>query len=234
MKLSCVTITGADDSIDVEELFLLSERFPFVEWGILCSEIKSGSNRFPSINWLDSLSTFKSKDTKFSAHLCGIYAKDVIFQNMLYLPLKCEHLFQRVQLNVMQKHFHKIDFSYLNNINKISDKIEWICQYRGGLQDDKKIAEMESYDCFSVLYDISGGKGVSPSSWIKPFEKIKTGYAGGLSPNNLEKELANINELVDNHKVWIDMESGVRTSNDKFDLSRVKDALEIAERYYII
>ena len=37
MILDRVTITGADDSIHVEQLAELSQAYPYVEWGILVS-----------------------------------------------------------------------------------------------------------------------------------------------------------------------------------------------------
>ena len=38
MKLTRVTITGADDSVEPRALAELSEAFPFVEWGLLMSK----------------------------------------------------------------------------------------------------------------------------------------------------------------------------------------------------
>jgi hypothetical protein len=37
MRLKTVTITGADDAVDPEELLQIQQRYPFVEWGILLS-----------------------------------------------------------------------------------------------------------------------------------------------------------------------------------------------------
>ena len=47
-----VTVTGADDSVDVDGLIDLSKEFPFVEFGILLSKSSAGSARFPSGLWL--------------------------------------------------------------------------------------------------------------------------------------------------------------------------------------
>lgn len=52
MILQGVTITGADDHTYIEELMNLSAKFPFVEWGILMSPKRVGTNRFPSGHWM--------------------------------------------------------------------------------------------------------------------------------------------------------------------------------------
>ena len=45
-------MTGADDSVDPKELFRISEKYPFVEWGILFSKSATGRYRYPSKEWI--------------------------------------------------------------------------------------------------------------------------------------------------------------------------------------
>lgn len=47
--LTKVTVTGADDSTNIDEMFAIRDKFPFVEFGILLSERHShaGTARFP-------------------------------------------------------------------------------------------------------------------------------------------------------------------------------------------
>eukprot|EP00965_Chrysotila_dentata_P165676 5470245-Pleurochrysis_carterae.AAC.3 len=46
----------------------------------------------------------------------------------------------------------------------------------------------------SVLYDESMGLGISAASWPTPDEAVPFGFAGGLSPTNLQQELAKVCE----------------------------------------
>lgn len=236
MKLFHVTITGADDGVeDPQELLHLSEEFPFVEWGILFSVPKQGTDRYPSASWLQKLNSVcnialetHGKVPNLSAHLCGVYAKNVIYKNEVMLS---SNHFKRVQLNLPQKDFHKTDLENLYSFAQSTyPDIEWLFQYRGQ-EDDHKVEEMIKFNSgkgvFGVVYDISGGQGISPDAWPKPFSTIRTGYAGGLNPDNLEEQLNQIACVVDDQPVWIDMETGVRTDN-KFDLSKVRRCLEIA------
>ena len=70
--LQTVTLTGADDSIRPAELADLSEEFPFVEWGILCSASKAGVPRFPSYKWMTHLRHLAQRGkVRLALHLCG-------------------------------------------------------------------------------------------------------------------------------------------------------------------
>lgn len=71
--LHTVTITGADDAVDPRHLFELSREFPYVEWAILRSIGRVGTNRYPSEAWLHELGheALKHRDARFAAHLCG-------------------------------------------------------------------------------------------------------------------------------------------------------------------
>lgn len=231
-----ITITGADHGLDQpQELCRLSTEFPFVEWGILFSPSKQGDLRYPTIEWRDEL--FKACDeaeneVNLSAHLCGAYARDFLFNRTLMLPSR--H-FKRVQINTTQKNFQKADMSVLSElVDELAPHVEIIFQYRGGLQDNKKVVEMsafnESTNRFAALYDISGGKGILPKDWCLPLDNVRTGYAGGLNPDNLEEQLTKIAEVVGDRTVSIDMESGVRTNNE-FDLSKVRRCLELASKW---
>jgi phosphoribosylanthranilate isomerase len=58
------------------------------------------------------------------------------------------------------------------------------------------------------------------------------GYAGGLGPDNLAHEIPRIAKAAGDARVWLDMESGVRSNNDKqFDLDKVLQCLEIAKPF---
>jgi hypothetical protein len=47
VKIDKVTITGADNNTPISDLFVLQKQFPFVEWAILLSQSKAGTDRYP-------------------------------------------------------------------------------------------------------------------------------------------------------------------------------------------
>jgi hypothetical protein len=84
----------------------------------------------------------------------------------------------------------------------------------------------------SVLFDASGGKGVSPKTWPSVPAALGCGFAGGLGPDNLARELRRLEGIVGDRAVWIDMQSRVRSEDGAvLDLAKVRAGLEISRPY---
>lgn len=247
MFIERVTITGADDNTDIKDLFELTKKYPFVEWGILFSPSREGLSRYPSIYWIEKLynesKVFISEELKCSAHLCGDYSRQVIEEGIsskyLSKVKSASHLFKRIQLNFNSQNtsvnFDKLKYVFDNTF------IPLIFQYNKSNKEicDKIIDYLhKTYPIYSnkanFLYDGSGGRGVIPEQWKDVIPYFFTGYAGGLNPNNIEEELNKINSVANiNADIWIDTETGVRT-DDKLDLDKVDKFLGICQNEYII
>jgi hypothetical protein len=230
VRLDCVTITGADDSIEPSTLVNISREFPFVEWGILFSARHQGSPRYPSIQWVDDLaSEFIATDLgslNLSAHLCGRWVRDIVIDGLMPLgrvdPL---NIFRRAQLN-FHGQYHRAHSSLRRNLAQ--DHRCWILQDDGA--NDATINGICLGECIYPLFDRSGGAGVLPGEWpAPPVWASYYGYAGGLGPDNLADELQRIAAAARETRIWIDMESRVRSDDDtRFDLAKVRRCLEIA------
>lgn len=249
MTLTRITVTGADDGVDQNDLLALSKEFPFVEWGLLFSRTRAGTPRYPSKNWLSGdwcrfepfLKEIESPSLRLSAHLCGSLARDVLRGNEQrflddfalwnrgnygWLPA-CS----RIQVNgfalVNQEMVHHLMFGNAG--------LRWILQLR-----DAKSLAAASYiaGTFHVtggvvqfLWDASGGRGVVNTTWPHeehPLPGVALGRAGGITPDTIERHCCELAEAPGER--WIDFESGART-DDKFDLTKVRRALEIAAPY---
>lgn len=234
MKLDRVTITGADDSIDPESLAALSIEYPFAEWGILFSRSREGSPRYPTLEWLFRLEgVAKRGPLKLSAHLCGGLVRAVVLAGMLphrELDFLWPHL-ERVQLN-FHGEYHRACPEFTDLLRKHADK-SWILQH-DGVNDGLIMAFMAHSDArVYPLFDTSGGAGRLPKEWPKPIWNY-CGYAGGLGPDNLEHELGRIREAAGDARIWIDMETKVRSDDDqKFDLGKVEQCLKIAAPHVV-
>ena len=95
MKINKVTITGADDKTDIDKLIRLTDKYPFVEWGILFSSGREGTQRYPSHEWIKQI---VETDLPLSAHFCGWWAKQVLEESNFSLIEQAEG-FSRIQLN---------------------------------------------------------------------------------------------------------------------------------------
>jgi phosphoribosylanthranilate isomerase len=250
MKIKYVTLTGADDSTSIEEMFKLSEKYPFVEWGILFSRSKSGVERYPGEDWVSELVEKRfTAQANLSAHLCGGYVSDAFKGFITFLADEdMEETFDRVQLNCYKERLKKAYHS-----EKLWDAISRANKpvILGGNYTDeiKEIVDgtFLLHRGIAPLFDASGGHGKLAKNWASPFQAesqetgkpgadIWCGYAGGLGPENVVEEIQKIEQVVGNEgissdgmfdesTIWIDMESRVRTSG-LFDLKKCEAVLK--------
>jgi hypothetical protein len=229
--ISRVTISGADDRVDPNSLLALTHAFPFVEWGILYSEKRHGTPRYPSQEWIDSLPEMRT-----SLHLCGASARGTLNGRDDYLMLQVNRAgvtgrvpFQRVQVNGYAP----------PALGLVAIAPRWIRFFEFILQvREEALLEIAAQDVraiqagggrASILLDASAGRGIEavyPTSW--PARDVSMGFAGGIRPSTVESLIKSVRH---DHVTWIDMESGVRDDNDRFDLALVRDVLERCKPY---
>lgn len=232
MKLDRVTITGADDSIDPEALLPLTERYPFVEWGILFSGKNQGTYRYPSHDWLHKFSLAARGLPNLSAHLCGQWVRELVLSGRgtwweRYASL-CD-IFSRVQLN-FHGQYHKAGQGFIGELRRLKVH-DFIFQHDG--VNDGLISTFTNNPNLRVcpLFDRSGGAGIVPKEWPKPIWAYQ-GYAGGLGPENIADEIRRIEDVVGDSRIWIDMETRVRSEDDtKLMLDKVERCLEHAAAF---
>jgi len=225
MNIKIVTLTGADDNTDPLDLMNLSEKYPFVEWGILFSDKKIGTPRYPSKIWINNLYRISNRKLNLSAHFCGSLVNESLnYGTNIHLENSEFKSFNRVQLNLGRR-IQEIS-NYTTNLTKISKTKKLILGGNYNCNIDQNIFDKTN---IFPLYDESGGRGLE-SSWKNPFHKeFFVGFAGGLGPDNLIQELNKIAEIVDGD-IWIDMESKIRTNN-KLDLEKCNKILDLVADY---
>jgi phosphoribosylanthranilate isomerase len=237
MILDKITITGADNKVNLDHLYELSKQYPKVEWGILVYDKKMGSPRYPTKDWVNYFQEGNGERFSTSAHLCGDSANQFLNKDQnIYAQVS---KFKRVQLNIrfdntltMSEKITKSIFELMKyQLNKFHDKQQCTPVIIQDNPSNHGLVNSISYDPYNliqVLFDTSGGNGVSPSVWPKP-STLYCGYAGGIGPDNLKEVLQQISQVVpEDRHIWIDMESGVRTDNE-FDIEKVKQVLEMTK-----
>ncbi len=229
MILDRVTITGADDSIPPDRLGTLTDKYPFVEWGILFSKQWQGAPRHPSGTWLAALGAIAfNRELTLSAHLCGRFVRDIVLEGRLSFKDEYDDLWpiwKRLQLN-FHGQYHRACLGFVGAIR--SRMKDWIFQHDGA--NDGLISTFTSTPHLRAfpLFDRSGGAGIVPESWPAPSWTYQ-GYAGGIGPKNIVDEIKRIQDVAGNSRVWIDMETRVRSEDDKtFNLDKVERCLDLA------
>lgn len=228
MRVETVTISGADDNTKFRDLVIISEEYPFVEWGILLSSSRSGESRYPSKLWLEKLAN-PYYVLNLSGHLCGKYIRDIKDGFNTFKEDINWEMFQRFQLNFAGN--YKVSYERFLEALFLIDKHKQII-FQVDSPENELLRNIIRAGVNAVpLFDISGGRGKLPEEWPKPIIGILCGYAGGLSPDNIENQLLQLSKIIpEEANIWIDMESGVRT-NDVLDMDKVKLCLDIVERY---
>ena len=231
MKLRHITFTGIDAKTDIKALTEIQREFPIAEFGVLTSyHWNENGNRYLDPNVINEL---RGNGLSLSLHVCGSAAHDAaagrwdLIDKLVWSNID---LFQRIQLNISNRSDNP---NALGCLPKIVEQ-EVIIQTRDGANTSiydatiEKFREKDKFGrIFSMLLDASGGQGIDTPLRVWP-SSGKIGYAGGISPDNVEEKLVFLLSHVTQGTFWIDMESGVRT-DDWFDLDKVRKVLEICQ-----
>lgn len=235
MKLTRVTITGADDSVNPRELVRLSARYPWVEWGILLSESRQGREpRYPSAAWQRELSihTEGGAAVSLAGHLCGDLARAVLAGNM---GPPAHSIYRRTQLNGFAKVWPTTGVLAIGRALARWMEVECI------LQVEDLVSQFAAGDVaklapnISALWDQSAGRGITgATAAYQPARGMRMGYAGGIGPDNVTQVLRELTAVPGDASFWIDMESKVRSADGRaFHLHAVASVLEQAEPFIV-
>jgi len=230
MRLHTVTASGIDDTVSPERLLELQRQFPFVEFGILLSQSNQGTPRYPTTVWIDRLRTLACDSVHLSGHLCGRWARDVCRGS--FPPDVDVTPFGRIQLNIAP-HMQLIETPEAMATCLPAGR-EYILQVGQSVDAGLTLArELKGAGAtVSVLFDSSGGRGITPDQWPSLPIDLMCGFAGGFGPENLKTQLERLAIIAENRVIWIDMESKIRSDSDEFDLDKVRRCLEIARCYW--
>ena len=232
LHLRAMGFCGVDDSISQEFLMLLSQAYPFIEWGILFRSDLEGTPRYASWKWtLDlcdlnagraaatgSKEGISKQPLKLAAHLCGSRCQEILDGNSDFVEELSKMGFRRVQVNATKANNVTIDpdriASIITNVRKSMTSVpsvEWILQYNN---ETKCICDSfisDPHPNMSILYDSSCGLGIQMRDFPTPLlPDVRFGYAGGIGPKNIKEILTSISTACDGKTVWIDMESSLR------------------------
>jgi phosphoribosylanthranilate isomerase len=248
---------GVDDSVDDPiQLIQLAQQYRSVEFGVLFRPDQEGQPRYASLAWVERLvaciqchqKESSSAPVKLAAHLCGIRVNQVLeatSEGLAFLQQLQDWGFQRVQINATQvngvdtSQLASVHTSFLAVVGQFPN-LEFIIQkneetrplWEGLLQHFHSHGNKLPPSNISMLLDESKGTGVLPTSWPSPpsdYEKI--GYAGGIGPDNIRTVIRAIQAAAPGRRVWIDMESSLRTTKDGrdvFDLDKCRRVIEAA------
>ena len=232
-----VAIAGADENVRPEQLAQLSRKYPFVEWSILYTSIVRPLRGFPSVEWIrelveqsKQLQAQTGRALNLSIHLCGMATYELLRGR--YEPLKpvwdLLPCFQRMQLNA---NFYSQCLRFLaKNVRRLPCRPQFIIQLNGNSENEEayEVLLEAGFDAV-MLHDRSGGRGVE-CDWLPPVGSY-CGYAGGLKPENLQEQILAIARVTNGQRIYLDLQSGVRSKYKEFVLGRAEEVLRISQSW---
>ncbi len=197
-----ITFTGIDEYTELENL----QEFD-AEFGILYSATPNGRNRYPSKEWIAGA---VERVSNAAIHVCGTRARAELLEGSLPFLSYVKRIQVNGILTLEECEFLCREYPNHTIITQHTERNKELLAVRNGNH--------------SVLIDGSGGRGVLPTSWNAPDTDKLVGFAGGLGPENICEQFSRIIEQAKSG-YWLDMESKLRDSEDKFSIEKVKEVL---------
>jgi hypothetical protein len=199
-NITTITLTGADEHTDLEQLRALVAAYPCVEIGLLYTTTPEGRCRYPSREWL--IKAARTLSGRVALHVCGADARRELREG--YLVNITAHA-PRVQVNGRVS---------AEELPILAQRVNTLITQHNQLNEGLLGVPVANH---ALLIDGSGGRGVSPSSWGMLDTPKAVGRAGGLGPDNLADELRDY-ALSARPGAWVDMENKLRKSAGGLDL----------------
>lgn len=227
MPITRLTLTGLDDRAAIPALNGLYASYPFLEVGLLYSEGRAGTERYPSRDTLAAL--LDGLRAPLALHVCGkaVFAVlDEAGDDPVHGLIQDPRI-ARVQIN-----------ADLSEYARTTERLDAVLTALGKpviLQDNEaNAAVLPDLDArnIEILFDRSGGRGRRPDAWPRPHNGRACGYAGGLRPESIDRDLADIAQAAAGREVWIDLESGLRDPDGAFSLDRAEAICSALARHH--
>lgn len=244
MKLKYVVCSGANEYTDIDGLLSLQKEFPLAEFGFQVSGFKCFKGS-PRLDWLHRLrkaaQANRTKPLNVALHLNRDWVEgfsagwidEVLADLLSWRTSAGKPFFPRVQLNFKFGREKEPDLPTLERMMLSFPDVRFIVSYNDAnahfleqLYRRKKV----TFDC---LFDSSFGKAVEPQSLLEPaFPNVLQGWAGGISAENVQKRLQEIERLVPtNAEVFIDAEGALKGEDRHLSLEKCHTYLHNAFAY---
>jgi hypothetical protein len=227
MPLSNCSLTGIDEATPLVELAVVSDMYPYAEWGFLYSPARQGTpGRYPSVARIQRAFRELPPYVRVALHVCGSGTGQLLDGE----PAICGLVEQvrarggRVQLNFDLAEGN-VDLGRLRQFMLARPDLGFITQQN---ENNKPVIQaLAGVANHAILFDSSSGRGISPQAWQSATESVLCGYAGGLGPENLGRQLPRIYDAAGKAEFWIAMEARLRDEHDRFSMPLARKCLEI-------
>lgn len=236
MSFLGVTFTGVDETADVQRLNEIRSHYFTVEWGLrLAVESQGRTAGIPSVEWMRKL----APELNLSAQLWGTSAAKFLQGDDTELMSHYGSIwprFRRIQINSADGHDRADLTAFTRLIERNLDKQLILRIWDRNLElADALLAQ--GISC-STLFDESEPQEPAQRKWPKgPKRFAGCGYAGGLGPDNIYKQLSPIlNAAQTAARWWVEIDSRLRAKeNDQevFSLACCKRTIREFDSFFL-
>lgn len=232
MRLRYITMSDPRENLSIEETIKLLQISSLAELGIQAhpSAMTVGMPRNKWMNNLLDAVEVLEKQPNLALHVnyewCDCMTNGLI-------PTEIAGWLGRTNNKTTKPLIHRVQLNIGDNttsfqVNKIIDLFkrfpdrEFIFPFNQNVKPQIDVLKKISTN-FKLLFDTSYGIGRSPDHWDTPaYKDIQFGYAGGMSPDNVEHNLTEISGILpQEYDTWIDAEGKLRRAGSfNIDLAR--------------
>ena len=242
MNLEYITCSDMREYNSIDDIIDLGKKYPMAEFAIQAHPSKFSAH-MPRYVWFDTLMhAARVNNINLAMHVNSEWRTEICRGKIPYEIKRMWDLRRnnglpvigRVQVNINGgKESYRFYASRVADIIRAYPDIEFIFQYTP--RQRRCINALDKMGAqFAMLFDASGGRGISPKSWRRPVsENHKMGYSGGMGPENVTDNLTKINMVLPaNYTTWIDAEGKLKDPDTKqFDTLRAEQYIQNALRW---
>lgn len=229
MPLTTCTLNGVDEATPLVELAVVSDLYPYAEWGFLYSPGQQGMpGRFPSVERICRALRELPPYVQVALHVCHEGVTQLLDGESVVSGLVDQVCLRggRVQLNFNAAE-SRVDLERLGRFMQARPDLTIITPgNEANARVQPALAHLPNH---AILFDSSCGRGVVPASWPRGTAAIACGYAGGLGPDTLGEQLPRIYDASGGVPFWIDMARRLRDAYDRFSMHFARKCLEIVD-----
>ena len=236
MQISTITASDPREDTPVDKLVEFMNEYPDVEVAVQATPSKIAPG-MPRNKWFAELFSAVRNNPRplnlamhvnmaYCDRMCMGRIPDDLADWFLASRMDGRPVIGRWQINFSGSNTGFLDYYSMAVMMSRFANREFIMQNDSSKSSEAHLARLGRHVAgatFSVLYDASSGNGVTPGHWAAPYPQRRTGYSGGLRPENIATQLDKIAAVAGDESVWIDAEGGLKNPGTKtFDLSRVR------------
>jgi hypothetical protein len=231
-----VTFAGLDETAYPEKLKEISSLYFTVEWGVrLAVECQGREIGFPGKDWIGKLAPELNLCAQLRGKSASAFLRGDDAEVMDHYGA-CWPQFRRIQID-SPKDMDAVDLPKL--IRLIEKNLEKQIVFRVQEQNLDVVNSLVTHgiSC-ATLFDQSEAQEPTQKKWPKGVKRFAgCGYAGGLGPDNIYKQLSPIlNAAQSAERWWVEIDSSLRATEagqDVFSLASCKRTIREFDAFFL-